>query len=54
MPTGVQAEAAGDRAPSPDAVCKGRGHTSETKPDSVLRSQLLRAPQRAQSPVGCG
>lgn len=37
------------------SLCQGRGHTSETKPDSVFRSGLLRAPQRASLWwVGCG
>lgn len=44
MPSGAQAKEAGARTPSSDSLCQGRGHTSETKPDSVFRSRLLRAP----------
>ena len=55
MPAGSQAEEAAARTPSQrPSLCQGRGHTSETNPDSVSRSLLLRAPQRAQPPVGCG
>lgn len=55
MPAGSQAEEAAARTPSRrPSVCQGRGHTSETKPDSVSGSLLRRAPQRAQPPVGGG
>lgn len=60
MSGGGQADVAGARTPPPPSswrrppLCQDRGHTSETKPDSVFRSRLLRAPQRAQPPVGCG
>lgn len=53
MPSGARAEAAEARTPSPDCLSTEAGDTPPRK-QTAFRSPLLRAPQRAQPPVGCG
>lgn len=48
----TQTEEGGARAPAQESLCQGRGHISETKPDSLLGSQLLWAPQRVMASCG--
>lgn len=48
----TQTEKGGARAPAQESLCQGRGHISETKPDSLLGSQLLWAPQRVMASCG--